>query len=585
MTGMFALVFWAAGPQRWTWLGWSAGGLVVGGLLLMVVVDRFQDHAERLKRLLAYQERLENPGLTVTGAPTTSVFRLLSPLHSPVPFRDRDEELAELRRWCTTAGTHPVMLLAGASGVGKSRTALELARSLGEEWTAGRLIAPGSNRLLRALADRGRPALVIVDEADVPAHLSHDHSWVNDFVVPLLTSLGEHLGEDGRTSSERPRVRLLLIARHQDAVRRTVARELEREAKGRRYQYLVEQAPALVLEPPALDRATLDERYREAVVVMTAALGDAAAPTARDGLDGPAPARSGQTPLDLHAQALVTALRGGPGPAEPRPFDDIAEVLFEHERRHWHEAAAEFAAAESGQWAAGRASELSAHPALPEHIMLGMLLFGHWQWSETKHLLSGLPEFAGLSAEEADDRAYDWAWWAEELHDGRSGKGAAESWIGPEAFTDWFLTNRLQAEPDLLTGLLAEGPVGRRFDHLAVRLCRACEHLPEAGEVLQRFVEDRMYSYRGHAMVAASLLRRPERADPWIAAGLADIDLSHPCFSRDSLFSLRQDTSPELLPLTFQVLDAKCAQVERQEREREEQQRREARRRRRQPRG
>ncbi|MFJ9901654.1 hypothetical protein ACIRVK_01890 [Streptomyces sp. NPDC101152] len=579
---MLALLVWGVTQRRWAWLGWSAGGLVVGGLLLLVVVNWCMDHAERLERLLAYQKVLENPGLAVTVAPATSVFRLLSPLHSPVPFHDRDEELAELRRWCTTAATHPVMLLAGASGVGKSRIALELARSLGEEWTAGRMIVPGAD-WLGALADRGRPALVIVDEADVRAHLSFDHSWVNTFVVPLLTRLGEHLGEDGPASSERPRVRLLLIARHQDAVRRTVARELEREARGR-YRYLVEQAPALVLEPPTLDRATLDERYREAVVAMTAALADAAAPTARDGLDGPAPARSGQTPLDLHAQALVTALRGGPGPAEPRPFDDIADVLCEHERRHWREAAAEFAAADRRQGAPW-ASQLSAHPGLPEHIMLGMLLFGHWEWTETSHLLAGLPEFAGLSEEEADDRAHDWAWWAEGLHDGRSTKGAAESWIGPEVFTDWFLTTRLQAEPDLLTGLLAKGPHGRRFEHLAVRLCRACEHLPEAGEVLQRFVLDQMYSYDGHAVVAASLLRRPERADPWIAAGLEGMDPSHPWFSRDTLFAVRQNTSPELLPLTFRLLDAKCAQVERQERELEEQQRREARRRRRQPRG
>lgn len=613
MAGMIILAGWAGSvgtPHEWPWLGWSAGGLAAGGFLVQGVIGMLMNHTDRIERLLAYQKVLENPGLAVTGPSATSGrygskpgvrdaggvrggdvpsgFRLLSPLHSPVPFHDRDEELAELRRWCTTAtDTHPVMLLAGESGVGKSRLALELARSLGTEWTAGRLIAPSPD-WLGVLDGRGRPALVIVDEADVPAQVSPDHSWVHPYVVPLLTSLGKRLGEAGPTSSqspERPAVRVLLITRHQDVFRRTLARELEREAKGR-YRYLVERTPVLVLEPPAQDRATLDERYREAVVTMTAALGDAAAPTALDGLDGPTPARSGQSPLDLHAQALVTALHGGPGPAEPRPFDDIADLLFEHERRHWRHAAADFAAAEGKKGTPSYASELSARPGLPDHVMLGMLLFGHWERSETSDVLAGLPEFAGLSEEEAEDRAWGWAWWAEELHDGRTRKGAAESWIGPEVFTDWFLTTRLRAEPDLLTGLLVESPHGRRAEYLAVRLCRACEHFPEAGEVLQRFVEHQAYSYGEEAVAAAGLLRRPELADPWIAAGLEGLDVPEGVdgysaeLRKSALFWVRQHTSPELLPLTFQVLEAKCARIERREREQEERQRRETRRRR-----
>ena len=143
----------------------------------------------------------------------------------------------------------------------------------------------------------------------------------------------------------------------------------------------------------------------------------------------------------------------------------------------------------------------------------------------------------------------------------------------------------------LLTGLLANAPHGRRAEYLAVRLCRACEHLPEAGEVLQRFVVHQPYSYGEDAVAAASLLRRPERADPWIAAGLAGTDVPESGdgysarLSKRALFRVRENTSPELLPLTFQVLEAMCARVEQREREQEERQRGEAHPRRGGPRG
>ncbi|MFF8594622.1 hypothetical protein ACF061_24870 [Streptomyces sp. NPDC015220] len=539
----------------------------------------------RIKRFHAYRDLLENPAPhpAEPGA-DPSVFRLLSPLHSPVPFRDRDDELARLRHWCEDeTDPHPIMLLAGDRGVGTSRLALELARALGESWTAGRLLR-GSGKLFPALRDRGRPALVVVDEADLRSDVdSHLHSLVRADVVPLLL-------EFGARPPDTPPVRLLFVVRHAERFRAVAGEELEYSRGDPDVLRLLADAPVLHLAPPVLDRAVLAERHAEALAAFTAALEDAAGTERVVGTEaadagaalGAAPVRpertSFQTPLDLHAQALVTALTGEPVPAVPRRFEEVAGVLFERERRRWRHSAASFTA--SGVPAP---PGLSDHPGLPERVMLALLLTGHREYVTASHTLERLPEFAGLEDERTRPAAHAWVTWALALHGGtRPAARMAEPWIGPETFTHWFLTTRLRAEPELFERLRT-GLNARRSEHLAGVLCRACEDFPEAGEILRRYVASHPSAHGYDAVRGARVLARPERVDPWIAEGLRKLEPgSSPALgapvSRD-LYGLARQALPEVVPLSHAVLIRAYRRTYRAEERQERQRRRQLRRR------
>ncbi|WP_369386883.1 hypothetical protein AB5J72_04155 [Streptomyces sp. CG1] len=104
-------------------------------------------------------------------------------------------------------------------------------------------------------------------------------------------------------------VRVLFVVRHAERFRAVVSEELPRDHRSRPACRLADGAPAL-------DRAALTERHAETLAAFTATLGTTCAEA--DGADAtgsPAPTRPGQTPLDLHAQALVTAPTGGHSPA------------------------------------------------------------------------------------------------------------------------------------------------------------------------------------------------------------------------------------------------------------------------------
>ncbi|MFG3547849.1 hypothetical protein [Streptomyces sp. NPDC047725] len=488
-----------------------------------------------------------------------SVFRLLSPLHSPVPFRDRDDELARLRHWCEDeTDPHPIMLLAGDRGVGRSRLALELVRALGDSWTAGRLLR-GPGRLFPALRDRARPALVVVDDADLRSDVdSHLHSMVRADVVPLLR-------EFGARPHDRTPVRLLFVVRHAERFRAVVGEELEHSQDDPDVLRLLADAPVLNLAPPVLDRAVLSERHAEALAAFTAALADAAGTERADGIEAAhAGASPGtvvvrpertplQTPLDLHAHALVTALTGEPAPAVPRRFEEVAGVLFERECRRWRRSAASFTGP-----GVPALPLLADHPGLPELVMLALLLTGHREYVAASHTLERLPEFAGMEEERIRSAAYAWVTWALALHGGtRPATRMAEPWIGPETFTHWFLTTRLRAEPELFDRLWT-GLNARRSEHLAGVLCQACEDFPAAGEILQRYVASHPSAHGYDAVRGARVLARPERVDPWIAEGLRKQEPgSRPALSvpvSHDFYNLARQTPPELLPQSHAVL-------------------------------
>ncbi|OIK07565.1 hypothetical protein [Streptomyces monashensis] len=553
---------------------WQLGTLIVVGLAGYVIDHLIEAHIRRAERFLAYRKMLENPNrAAVEPGSEPGALRLLSPLRSPVPFRDREDELARLRRWCAgEADPHPVLLLAGDRGVGTSRLALELARTLGEGWTAGRLLRGTGPALFPALRGRGRPALVVVDEADIRSDTdSHLHSRVRTDVVPLLRALPSR-------AHDAPPVRLLFVVRHAERFRTAVSEELaHRDSPEARR--LIDEAPVLDLAPPALDRATLAERHAEAVAAFTAALGRAPAVGRAD----LAPAGPGRTPLDLHAAALVTALAGEPAPGAARRFEDVAEVLFAHELRRWRHHAASFSS--PGVPALPRLSE---RPDLPELVMLTLLLTGHREYVAAAHVIERLPAFAGLERERARGTAFAWVSWALALHGGTPDAARmAEPWIGPESFAHWFLTTRLRADPELFDRL-QPGLDARRSEHLAGLLCRACEDFPEAGENLRRYVARSPLAHGYHALRGARVLARPERVDPWIAEGLRtpdpDVDPAFATLGTRDLYTLLEQARLTSLPRTQAVLarmyqqagraDDRAERTSRRKRERRERGRR-----------
>ncbi|MEW2290172.1 hypothetical protein [Streptomyces sp. NPDC047841] len=561
VVGWLALCVRMAMPRVWEGPWWQATALIGAGGAAAAGAHAIERRIRRVKRFHAYREMLENPvpHPAETGA-DPSVFRLLSPLHSPVPFRDRADELARLRHWCEDeTDPHPIMLLAGDHGVGRSRLALELVRALGDSWTAGRLLR-GPRQLFTALRDRARPALVVVDDADLRSDVdSHLHSLVRADVVPLLLEFGAR-----RHDTTTP-VRLLFVVRHAERFRAVVGEELDYSRGDPDVLRLLANAPVMNLAPPVLDQDVLAERHAEALAAFTAALPDTAGTERADDTEaahagsspGTVPVRSErtplQTPLDLHAQALVTALTGEPVPAVPRRFEEVAGILFERERRRWRRSAASFTG--PGVPALPR---LLDHPGLPERVMLALRLIGHREYVAAAHALERLPEFAGLEEERVRSAAFAWVTWALALHGGtHPATRMAEPWIGPETFTHWFLTARLHAEPELFDQL-RPGLNARRSEHLAAVLCRACEDFPAAGEILQRYVASHPSAHGYDAVRGARMLARPEQVDPWIAEGLRKLEpgsrpaLSAPV-SRD-LYNLARQALPEVVPRAHAVL-------------------------------
>src|SRR6202040_1659223 len=96
-----------------------------------------------------------------------SVLGLLLPTReSAAPFRGRAADLAWLQAWCNDPDGHPVALVTGPGGVGKTRLVTQFAITRPAPWAAGWLHRGRGASALAAVRGCGDPALILIDDAD-----------------------------------------------------------------------------------------------------------------------------------------------------------------------------------------------------------------------------------------------------------------------------------------------------------------------------------------------------------------------------------------------------------------------------------
>ena len=96
-----------------------------------------------------------------------SVLGLLLPTREgAAPFRGRAADLAWLQAWRDAPDGHPVALVTGPAGVGKTRLVTQFAVTRPEPWAAGWLHPGRGAPALAAVRACGDPALILIDDAD-----------------------------------------------------------------------------------------------------------------------------------------------------------------------------------------------------------------------------------------------------------------------------------------------------------------------------------------------------------------------------------------------------------------------------------
>jgi hypothetical protein len=239
---------------------------------------------------------------------------LLHPRHGVVPFLGRDELLAQLMLWREDPEPLRVVVLAGAGGFGKTRTAVEMCLAAERAgWTVGFLGLADDSQLRRVAALGGWPGrlLVAVDYAETRPGVAAE----------LLTSL--HRRPHALAS------RVILVTRQvstKAALREVFATgDAKLELAG-----LIQAADIVRLDRDVgeIDRLSL---FDAAVTAFSAQLGYESRPPVRPKLDAGHFAR----PLYVLAAALLLTEDSGFDVDDLAADDILAAVLDRHEAEYW----------------------------------------------------------------------------------------------------------------------------------------------------------------------------------------------------------------------------------------------------------
>lgn len=128
------------------------------------------------------------------------------------PLIGRSVETAALHDFCSSTGAFRWWAISGDAGIGKSRIAFDLMRSLGSEWNAGFVDASELRKALASTWSISRPVLIIVDYAALAA----------SEIAPVI--------RQAAASISNGRVRLLLLERDASGTSELMRRLLDRSS-------------------------------------------------------------------------------------------------------------------------------------------------------------------------------------------------------------------------------------------------------------------------------------------------------------------------------------------------------------------
>jgi tetratricopeptide (TPR) repeat protein len=327
-------------------------------------------HAGRRSGVDPAYERLVRLWLPIAqpgGLPARRTPRaLLAPEAGLSRFEGRDDERADLLRWCTDGAEAPVRLLVGPAGVGKTRLAVELARALPDDWATG-IARPGTAaQIVPAAAGGRRPVLIIVDDADTEPAAD---------IAALL----------GHAAAASDRVRVLLVARRAEVLGSPAAPECTSLRAG----------------------GTDDDRRRVFAAAVRAFSGlpaDAPLPVWAEPDHGPVGADGEPVGTTVARAALAT---DDPGPAlRTADLRELTRELLRDEQRRWAATAAD------PRWGLDGLA-----PDAQEEALLALLLHRPHRVDDAVATLRTLDRFRLGS----DEYLHDVATWAGHLYPGPVG--------------------------------------------------------------------------------------------------------------------------------------------------------------------
>ena len=408
---------------------------VVVGLIAAVVVwvgltvwQAARDEKDRLGALRAARDELLEP-LQPGLQGTHTIRTLLAAEHPLARFVARDTETKNLLGWCLDPAASPVEVLAGPSGVGKSRLAVEVARRLPDGWVAGRCARGKAAQLLAAVLAGREPTLVVVDDADTQ---------------PGVASLVEQVG----TRVQRGEVKVLLVVREADIFETWLNQQLPDAHRVQR--------PTMTL---AVVGGPGDRRrwFVEAARAYAAALGVPPPPVSD--VDTRPVGAEGDPMILTQARAVLAALAGTRERADAlrtASIDRIATGLVEHERQRWERAA------DDPQWDL----QTGVTATDREEALLGLVLLGPSTAADAVRVLQRLPRFR----DQPEHVVYHVADWAHHLYPGAQA-GLVEP--SPDFLRDALLAGLAQPEHAELTHSLLSALPEEQGPAVLTRLIRA----------------------------------------------------------------------------------------------------------------
>lgn len=430
---------------------WSAiGGVAAGAVLLSAIwarqllVSRQQLAVSRqAARAAVLEPLLRRPS---GGADWHTLSTLLAPEFAVAPIEGRTAELKALVQWCLNAEAGPIAVLAGPSGTGKTRLAVELSQALPKPWTTGRCVRGKVNQVFTAVMEYGELTLVVVDDADTEQAAD---------VAGLVRQAADQ--------DPQQIVRLLLVARDAEAFGAWLNLQLPSRLTGR--------WSTTTLRPIG---GSGDRRrwFGRAVAAYADVLGRDpqpawATPTRSPVGDADEPMVITQTRAALAVLASSSeralAMRSA-------GLTELTREMAEHERRRW------LAAATDQRWALPSGWTIEAQ----EEAILALVMLAPVLIEDAVRVLRRLPRYRDRD----EDSVRKVAVWARHLYATPTSGG---TWLepAPDFLLGALLTRATEPSHAGLVRALKIGKEARRNPGMLLRLARASTQFPSLRKLIE----------------------------------------------------------------------------------------------------